>query len=250
MEENMMQSEETAAMDAIALSDFEAGFADEGETGEEEIGGEETIDTPDEKPAEETQAEEKEDADSAALDVDGKKYTSEDVKALLERQPEFPETLKALAHRAGMSVQEYLQAVEDASEKQKMDARISQLLEQGMEESLAQYVADVERQNERLRAEQKAGSEREKSRAEFQKHIEEFDRLYPDVKELPPEVTDDITKTGATPVAAYQRYLIRKQEKELKMLRQEKKNRETTPGNVNGRSDVVTDPFLLEFMKD
>ena len=205
MEENMMQPEETAAMDAKSAADFEAGFADE----------EERIDTLDETQAEETQAEETEEpkktveaADVPKIKVDGRTYTSDDVKALLERQPEFPDTLKALAHRAGMSVQEYLQAVEDASEKQKMDARISQLLEQGMEEGLAQHVADVERQNERLIAEQQRGNEREQSRAEFQRHIEEFDRLYPDVKELPPEVIEDITKTGATPVAAYQRYLI------------------------------------------
>lgn len=246
MEENITQPEETAAVDASVEADFEAGFADDGELPEaktvEETPEEENdnvADTPDAMEPEET-----------ALEVDGKKFTPDDIKTLLNRQPELPKSLVELARNAGMTPEQYLQAIEDGAVKQKTEARVAQLMEQGVEESIARHLAEVEQENERYKQETARGNAEKQSHAEFQKHIEEFDRLYPDVKELPQEVIDDITKTGVTPVTAYQRYLLSKQETELKTLRQEKKNRESTPGKAKGQAETMNDPFLAEFMKD
>ena len=47
-----------------------------------------------------------------------------------------------------------------------------------------------------------------KTEEQIRKNVQEFGAAFPDVYEIPPEVYEDVAKTGATPVVAYQRYLI------------------------------------------
>ena len=66
-------------------------------------------------------------------------------------------------------------------------------------------------------------AERTQSEAQMRANVEEFARMFPDVREIPEEVIAEIERTGETPVVAYQNYLLGQKEKELAALRQAEK---------------------------
>lgn len=262
MEENTgMPTEATAAMEA----DFEEGFSD----GQPQDNGQDVLETdgqespvePESEKGEEAQPEnegagertEKTDGKKReVIEIDGKEYTPDDIRSVIQAQnaPDYPEAVKNLARNANMSVTDYLAMVENAAIENQVNARVQQLMDQDVNEELARYIAGVEQENEKFKRSQQRAHEEGARKAEMQAQVEAFNRLYPDVDELPRQVIDDITKTGASPVEAYQRYLLEEREKELKILRQEKKNRDTTPGAAKSGAVPVHDAFLLEFMKD
>ena len=260
MEENnqSMPAEETTAMEAAFEAEFEKTAEEtqdseilEGEDAAGESGGlEDDLEKDGFVRRDKTEEETSEEEQSGKYILDGKEYTEAELKEALSRRWEAPDILRKLARQAGMDVESYLQFVEDNAMQRQIDARVQQLLEQDVPEEIAQHFARMEQENARMKEESDRKAQTDARDEKMRMEIEAFHKKFPDVQELPSSVIETITKTGATPVEAYQQYLIQKQEMELKTLRQEKKNRGTTPGSVKGTAEIEADPFLREFMKD
>ena len=267
--------DENATITEQDTSDFETAFAEE-ETGTEEVAEETVEETPQEASQEETQETSQEEtqeevkvetpATPTTLTINGREYTQEEIAQKLSTPPKNYGVLERLANEAGKNVDDYLKEVEERYEKSQIDERAkeraTQLIEQGMEENLANHLAQVEVENANFKSKieraaqqaqemgQKQNEGSVQAEQRMQAEIREFDKLYPGVKEFPPEMLNEIKQTGHTPVVAYQNYLLRKQETELKALQQAKKNEETTPGAVKGTKVAKPDAFLSTFMKE
>lgn len=271
-EEKEVQAEEMSEQET---NDFEEAFS-EAEAGEEtgqdaeEGAGAET----EEEPGEEAPAEEKpegpakgeEEKAAPVFMIGGREYTQEEIAQKLAEaeKPRSYSVLEQLAKDAGKTVDEYLADVETRYEESQIDVRAKeraeQLIGQGMEENFAEHLARVEVENANFKAKaerskqqamergQRAEETRAQADARMKAEIAEFNSVYPDVREIPPEVLDEISKTGHSPVVAYQNYLLQKQENELKALKQARKNKESTPGPAKGTQAGKKDEFSEAFM--
>ncbi len=205
-------------------------------------------------------------AEMQSVLVDGKAFTADDVSALIGRigelqarintPPQERELLESLAISAGMDVEDFLLHAEEMLVGTKTQARVAQLMEQGVPPEVAQHTASLERELAAKEAERKLLEARKNTNATrdmreeaFRSQIREFEEKFPDVGMPPEEVFRYIEQTGASPVEAYQHYLLKQREKELTRLKQEQKNRVNTPGGVKGRGLEKEDPFLAELMK-
>ena len=251
-----VQAEE---MTELETSEFEEAFS-EAEPGEETGEAEDTEAEGEETEKEETEEEEagteeaqgeeeKEETpqdeppkDEQKIVIDGLEYTQEEIARIVAQPPKQYGVLEQMAKDAGMSVDDYLKDVEERYAAGQVESRTAQLVEQGLDETLAKHIAETEMENARLKAgtelAQKAEAKRKETQSQAEARMEteiaEFNRLYPEIREIPPEVLSEISKTGHSPVVAYQNYLLRKQETELKTLKQAEKNKKTTPGARKG----------------
>ncbi len=244
-------SEETSTQEFGA--EFEAEFDSEPEA-EEEFDTVTDAEEAEEDLQETAETEEPEEAmqePPEAITVGGRTYTMDALERALQ-PPEGYDLLMRLADESGLGVQEYLNAIEQQSNEQSMAARVAQLMEEGAEEEFARQMAGLEAENARLTRQKQAATQNEQRQSaqeeRIQKNIEEFAARYPDVTQLPQEVLSDIASTGATPLQAYQSYLLTQQEKELARLRQKEKNRNTSMGSARGQGQAQ-DEFLGEFLK-
>lgn len=279
MEENMMQAEETAAVetDGVALEETAQEWNDEefvsafdgAEAGEpsEESPEESKGTNSDVKPESEKEesAEKTEPEPEGNLTVGGREYTAADVEGLLSRITELQaaantvsperEFVERMAAQAGMDVETFLQDGGRMLAERQIEARMAQLMGQGLEESMARHVAEMEVERDaqanaekaRNSSQAQAQDAQNAAEAQIRANVEEFARMYPDVKEFPDEVIKDIEQTGATPVVAYQKYLLHEKEKELASVRQAEKNRKQTTGSVKGTPKGAEDAFLSGF---
>lgn len=178
--------------------------------------------------------------------IDGQAYTFSQEE--LEKHTPAPsperQMLEQIASQAGIGFDELMRQMEGSLDEAKSGLRAEQLMEQGYEPGMARHIAQIELENAKFKN-GKAGSREE---ARIFEGIAEFEAMYPEVEDLPPSVVREI-RAGATPVAAYQKYLLDERERELQALRQEKKNREKSPGSIRGMSVEAEDPFIVELMK-
>lgn len=260
MEEMMTQTEETPATETTEetlneqeAEDFEAAFDDVEETPEKEPAKEES--EPEKEPTKE----------EIALMVGEHKFTAADVEGLLGRitelqgaantPPQERQLLERLAAQSGMEVSEFMENVEGALTESKITQRMTQLLDQGMEEDMARHVAELEVQAKAAENMQKtaqnqfetAKTAEQATEETFKNQIKEFEQMFPDVGMPPDEVFSIIEKTGVSPVVAYQQYLLEQNKVELANAKQEQKNRTQTPGSVKGREAPNPDPFAAGF---
>ena len=258
-----VQAEEMSEQE---LGEFEEAFSETEEAGEETgkeesgEGKEEEAEGEAEEEEEEEEAPEVEEEEKAPpkIMVNGREYTQEEIVQIVSQTPKQYGVLEQLAKDAGQSVDEYLADVEARYEEGQIQRRTAQLVGQGMEESLAQHVAKTEVENARLKAGAERTQQAEAKRKETQSQtearmkaeIDAFNSMYPDVREIPPEVLEEISKTGHTPVVAYQNYLLRQQETELKTLKQAEKNKKSTPGPAKGTQAGKTDDFVPAFREE
>ena len=267
MAEEMARMEETSAMDSSTDSgegaaleetaqewndkDFEGAFdgTEPEETGEAE--------------AEAADAREAETNPEGKIAVGGREYAAADVEGLLSRLTELqaqvntvpPERafLERIAALSGMDVDAFMKDGEKMLIDHQAQARTAQLMEQGLPEEMARHVAQLEAEREaaknaetvRGKAEAVMQAERTQSEAQMRANVEEFARMFPDVREIPEEVIAEIERTGETPVVAYQNYLLGQKEKELAALRQAEKNKRSTTGSVKGTPKGAEDSFLV-----
>lgn len=273
----MMQAEETTAVETDGVvseetaqewndEEFVSAF-DETEAGEpSEESPEESKETnSDVKPESEKEESAEKTEPEGNLTVGGREYTAADVEGLLSRITELQaaantvsperEFVERLAAQAGMDVEAFLQDGGRMLAERQVQARTAQLVDQGLEESMARHVAELEVERDsvkkaesmRKNSETQAQEAQSAAEAQIRANVEEFARMYPDVKELPDEVIKDIEQTGATPVVAYQKYLLHEKEKELAAVRQAAKNRKQTTGSVKGTPKGAEDAFLSGF---
>lgn len=273
-ENNATQVEATPAETTEPTA--EAAPSEMSETEEEEFESAFNEDGP-EPQAEETPAEENPAGDEPAkgdsakeepkIAVGGREYTAEDIAGILDRVTELqgavntppPERalIEKLAAQAGMRVDEFVENAETAILEGATAARAQQLEAQGIEPEMARHIAELEvkaKANENMRAAMEnrsttAQTAQQEAKARFDAQVAEFDRMFPDVKEPPDEVFEEMRRTGASPIVAYQNYLLRQREAELNALRQEQKNKEKSTGSARGNQAEPEDPFLVELMK-
>lgn len=245
----------------------------------EEATAEETREEPEEEESEETEAsgEEAEDEDVEEAEeeaeepqkiaVGGKEYTQEEIAGILaerERTPWQMEWVNQLAEEAGVTPEELREHTERQKDEQKVAERVAGLVDQGVEEDLAEHIARTEVENARLKAKDDR-TEQQRLQAEGDrdaraKEIHLLWELYPETKEMqgasvPPEFDKDYAETGR-PVEAWQRHLLREQgkrlaetEKKLAQLEQNEKNRETSTGGAKGAAAETGDVFMDTFLK-
>ena len=267
MEENMARMEETSAMDS---------FTDSGEGAALEETAQEWNDKDFEDAFDGTEPEETGEAEAEAADageaevspegkitVGGREYAAADVERLLSRLTELqaqvntvpPERafLERIAALSGMDVDAFMKDGEKMLLGHQAQARTAQLMEQGLPEEMARHVAQLEAELEaaknaetvRGKAEAVMQAERTQSEAQMRANVEEFARMFTDVREIPEEEIAEIERTGETPVVAYQNYLLGQKEKELAALRQAEKNKRSTTGSVKGTPKGAEDSFLV-----
>lgn len=252
MEDEMMMAEETPETQAAEMSEEEcADFMEAFEEADEQP--EETDEPEDADEGREGAQEAGETQETPKILIGDTEMTPQEIEQILDRAQSAPErsVVQKLAEQCGMTTEEFLVRADDLFDESRISARERQLLAQEYDPGMARHIAQLEVENARYkntpgemdRAQQK------KMEEQVRKNVQEFSAMFPDVYEIPPEVYEDVAKTGATPVVAYQRYLISQKDRELARMRQEQKNRESTPGSVRTRGMEVEDPFLVELMK-
>ena len=166
------------------------------------------------------------------LDYDGLRADRDALRAQMS-------LVKELAKQSGTSPGEFL-----------MDIQLSnmtrQYIEKGFGEDGAREMAETMLENKLLKSvngesdiETQARQNTERVVAE---HIAEFETLFPNVSPSELEINKPQAysaimqgiKIGISPALAYQRYLTEEKDAEIAMLRQEAKNKNTTPGSVQG----------------
>lgn len=271
MEEKVvMQAEETSAVSETAPEetaqgwndeDFLEGFTEEPkETAED---AEENTEEQADKVAQETAEEAQKQPEK--ISVDGREFSAEDVGGLLARITELQaaanqksserDFVERIAALSGMDAETFMREGAKMIVSRQADARAAQLMEQGIPEDMARHFAQIEAENQaaknadKVRGQQAEAEQaaKETTDAQIRANVEEFARMFPDVKELPDEVIEDIEKTGRTPVVCYQEFLLRQKEKEIAAMRQDQKNRKNTTGSVKGTPKGEKDPFLSGF---
>ena len=181
--------------------------------------------------------------------LDGQEYvfSKEEIENQKNTPNEEQRILERLAEQAGISKEELISRAEQAEDEAKCAMRAQQLSGQGYDYEMAEHIARIELENARYK--NNPGNDPQmKEKAIVFSGIDEFERMYPDVEDLPDTVVEEI-RAGASPVAAYQNYLLEEREQELRALKHEKKNREKLPGSVKGLGVEAEDPFITELMK-
>ncbi len=174
-------------------------------------------------------------------------FSQEEIENYKKEPSAEQKTLEKLAKQAGISTEELIWQAERSEGEAKCAMRAEQLYDQGYDYDMALHIAQIEIENASLRNQaQPEGMSRDQIL--IFSGIEEFERMYPDVDDLPETVVEEI-RAGATPVAAYQSYLLEEKERELAGFRYEQMNREKLPGSVKGMGTEVEDPFITELMK-
>lgn len=159
--------------------------------------------------------------------------------------------IERMARSAGMTKEAYMQNAERMADRQKVSGRLDNLRAQGVEQGLAMHIAKTELENAKLRLGLSAGQERRMETA-FLQSAQRLEQRWPEVGglgELPGEVVAALAE-GLTPMEAYQQYRLAGMERELRGLRQERKNRAGSTGSVRGSAVNVEDDFVRALMKN
>lgn len=148
--------------------------------------------------------------------------------------------VERLARASGMTVDQYVQAVERQSREQRIQAEVAK----GIPREYAERLLQLE-ESEHQRREQEEAARREQ---ESRKQYLDFAAAYPEVKELPKEVIGRIA-AGETPLHAYLAYENAQLKQEIAALKKNGENRERSLGSLKNREggEDGKDPFLAAF---
>lgn len=170
------------------------------------------------------------------------------------RRDESDGVLLQLAQAAGMSREDYIKNVSQAILQGKVEKRAAELIAQGKDQDSARQIAQLEAEKEELarkEAQDNAAKMQQKLRDDaMREDIRGLLKLYPTLTAFPPEVIRLCEEQGLMPSAAYQKYLLDQKEIEVKQLKQDRKNREVSPGPLTNEGRGQPDPFLAGFMGD
>ena len=169
--------------------------------------------------------------------------------------------LEALAKESGFaSVKEMLDQAKENIRQAKIQSMVSG---KGYTEEQAKAALETEeraaaldqREAQLNAAEQTAQSETKEREAMEQRRkadISEFVKEYPDIKpaDIPKEVWAQVAK-GASLLTAYMRHENKRLQAELSASRQDRENRQRTPGSVSSAGvSTDSDPFLAALSED
>ena len=159
--------------------------------------------------------------------------------------------VEELAQEQNMSVPEYLEAVQQMREQQRLD----ELLQQNIPEEYAREMLESRRFREQLEAEKKAKAAEEQKNAEFQEFFDSYRQFngkdfVPGTDEIPQEVWE--AHASGTPLKyAFMEHQMKELQSQVKVLQQNKQNEQKAPvGSVSahGSQSVESeDEFLRGF---
>jgi len=159
--------------------------------------------------------------------------------------------IETLANQHGMSPQEYIEAVQQQQEQE----RIDQLVEQGISEELAQEMLENRKFREQFEAEKRTKAEEEKKNADYQEFFDYFrqanDRDFvPNQDEIPQSVWE-ATEKGVPLKYAYMEHQNNQYKTQIQTLKQNESNARKAPiGSVtaHGGNEIAgEDDFLAGF---
>lgn len=168
--------------------------------------------------------------------------------------------LKKKSAELGMTVDEYMDQVEQYEEQQRKEQeeeRLGEMIENGVPEELAKEViatAELRRQLQIKENELKEREEASKVKEKENKEYEEFLKNFPDVnpEDIPKEVFEEAVNSNLS--SAYMKYKLKDLETQLKVAKQNEENAASTVGGVTETGTTqekhTNDPFLDGFYEE
>ena len=168
--------------------------------------------------------------------------------------------IKNKAEELGITVDEYMDQVEEYEKQQKAERdqeRLEEMMESGVPEELAREViatAELRRQLQIKENELKEREEASKKKEQENKEYEEFMKNFPDVnpEDIPKEVFEDAVNSNLS--SAYMKYKMKDLENQLKVAKQNEENSASTVGGVTETGTTQekhsNDPFLDGFYEE
>ena len=164
------------------------------------------------------------------------------------------------ADELGITVDEYMDQVEDYEKKQKEERereRLEEMVENGVPEDLAREViatAELRKQLQQKENELKEKEEASRQKEKEDKEYEDFLKNFPDVNpdDIPKEVFEDAENSDLS--TAYMKYKLKDLENKLKVAKQNEENSASTVGGVTDtgptKENHSDDPFLDGFNEE
>lgn len=168
--------------------------------------------------------------------------------------------LKKKANELGISVDEYMDQVEDYERRQQEEqdqARLEEMIENGVPEDVAKEViatAELRRKLQEKENELKEKEEASKKKEKENKEYEDFLKNFPDVnpEDIPKEVFEDAVNSDLS--SAYMKYKLKDLENQLKVAKQNEENAASTVGGVTEtgttQENHTSDLFLEGFNEE
>lgn len=161
------------------------------------------------------------------------------------------------ANELGLSVDEYMEQVEEyekEQEREKNAQRLQEMIESGVPEDVAKEVIATSELRKQLQEEKNQLEKQKREQEEKQNKDKEYDdfiKEFPDVKaeEIPKEVFEAANSKGQTLLQAYKDYLYVEMKKELDQMKQNKENEEKSIGstqNYGGKDYKEPSDLFLE----
>lgn len=168
--------------------------------------------------------------------------------------------LKKKADELGISVDEYMDQVEDYEKRQQEEqdqARLEEMMESGVPEDVAREVIATAELRRKLQAKENELKEREeqtKKKEQENQEYEDFIKNFPDVnpEDIPKEVFEEAVNSDLS--SAYMKYKLKELETQLKVAKQNEENSASTVGGVTEtgttKENHTNDPFLEGFNEE
>lgn len=142
------------------------------------------------------------------------------------------------AQELGMTVDEYMDQVEDYEKKQEEErnqAKFEDMVNSGVPEDVAKEVIATSQLRKQLQAKEnelKEKEEAQKKEADKNREYEEFLREFPDVnpEDIPKEVFEDAQNSNLT--NAYMKWKVKELEKQISINKTNEKNKESSVGST------------------
>lgn len=235
--------------DLVGNDDDELGLSTEGETSNSSDEAE--VSTPAEKVEVEpdfTPLLERLSKDAKYMEQEVKVSDYEELKATFQKGLDYDRKTEKLnelnarysyfeekAKENGMSVEQYAEALKNYEKEQakaQEQSELQEMIDNGISESIARKVVETNRIAKELNAEKLKIAEEKKAIEQLKQKEQETDKFltaFPnvDIKSIPKEVFKDSESMGL--VAAYTKYENAKLRQELDLLKQNKKNEESSP---------------------
>lgn len=169
-----------------------------------------------------------------------------DYDRMRESRDRYMEPIERLARQSGVSTDQFMKGLEGIVKQGAVSSRKNMFVQMGVGDAAADMLAHMQWEVDSLRNANSAGA-REEIRGKISRDIAAFEKKFPQVQELPDEVISAI-RAGESPVAAYQDHLLRENERKLRALEQNGRNRAGSPGSARTLGSANEDPFLAGFL--
>lgn len=168
--------------------------------------------------------------------------------------------IKKKSAELGMTVDEYMDQVEEYEKQQRKEQeeeRLEEMIENGVPEELAKEVIATAELRRKLQIKENELKEREeatKAKEKEKQEYEDFMKNFPDVnpEDIPKEVFEEAANSNLS--SAYMKYKLKDLENQLKIAKQNEENAASTVGGVTEtgttQENHTQDPFLEGFYEE